>query len=216
MTYRVLHANPDASWHDAVHCHRVPCWPCTDCYACSVTGSWVPPCSPPCQCRNALLLAQVAGHRTVPVEVGGTYLEEGWGTAMMTLAEYIQLHVCGCPGDASSPGSGSHSSPATAAPQGGRPRLAYLAQHQLLEQVPALRRDICTPDYIALGEQGLDSVHAWFGPAGTVTPLHQDPQHNFLAQVGPGAGLRMAHDWAIPASIAPVGVQCPFHAINPL
>jgi hypothetical protein len=31
----------------------------------------------------------------VPVEVGGTYLEEGWGTQMMTLAEYIQHHVSG-------------------------------------------------------------------------------------------------------------------------
>lgn len=102
-----------------------------------------------------------------------------------------------CPGDAKNLQSAHSSSPATAVPQGGRPRLAYLAQHQLLEQVPALRRDICTPDYIALGEQGLDSVHAWFGPAGTVTPLHQDPQHNFLAQVGLGAGLLMAHEWVV-------------------
>jgi hypothetical protein len=61
--------------------------------------------------------------------------------------------------------------------------LLYLAQHQLFEQIPALAADILTPDYCMLGSKGVSSVNAWFGPAGTVTPLHQDPEHNLLAQV---------------------------------
>ena len=44
----------------------------------------------------------------------------------------------------------------------------YLAQHPLLEQIPELRADVAEPVYCALGEGHLQSVNAWFGPAGTV------------------------------------------------
>jgi hypothetical protein len=46
--------------------------------------------------------AQVAGRRTVPVEVGSHYLEEGWGTRLMTLTDFIEamgeqgMHVRFC------------------------------------------------------------------------------------------------------------------------
>lgn len=56
---------------------------------------------------------------------------------------------------------------------------------------PPVRRDIMTPDYCALlladeeDDSGAESVatNAWFGPGGTVSPLHNDPFHNLLAQV---------------------------------
>ncbi|KAL3161338.1 hypothetical protein ABBQ32_010236 [Trebouxia sp. C0010 RCD-2024] len=43
----------------------------------------------------------------------------------------------------------------------------YLAQHPLFDQIPALRNDIQEPAYCVLGEGEVQSVNAWFGPAGT-------------------------------------------------
>ena len=39
-----------------------------------------------CPCR-------VAGPRTVPVEVGRHYMAEGWGQRLMTLSDFIKLHI---------------------------------------------------------------------------------------------------------------------------
>lgn len=50
-------------------------------------------------------------------------------------------------------------------------------------QINELRKDICVPDYCFAGGGELRPLNAWFGPAGTVTPLHHDPHHNILAQV---------------------------------
>ncbi|XP_022154057.1 lysine-specific demethylase JMJ30 isoform X4 [Momordica charantia] len=61
--------------------------------------------------------------------------------------------------------------------------ITYLAQHPLFDQINELRNDICIPDYCFVGGGELRSLNAWFGPAGTVTPLHHDPHHNILAQV---------------------------------
>ena len=131
-------------------------------------------------------LKRTAGHRTVPVELGSHYLDGEFDEKLMTLREYIEGYL---------------EDPAAPTAPDGRPR-AYLAQHQLFEQLPKLRRDLVQPDYcvLSLEDEEADGeatgvgdpsraddddvrVNAWLGPAGTLSPLHHDRYHNLLCQV---------------------------------
>ncbi|KAM0002192.1 putative [histone H3]-dimethyl-L-lysine(36) demethylase [Helianthus debilis subsp. tardiflorus] len=105
-------------------------------------------------------LKKVAGYRTVPVEVGKNYLCNDWKQEMLTFSDFLERIQANGPNVPT-----------------------YLAQHPLFDQIQELRNDILTPDYCFAGGTEMKSVNAWFGPAGTVTPLHHDPHHNILAQV---------------------------------
>lgn len=61
----------------------------------------------------------MAGPRTVPVELGSRYTDHEWSQKLMTVSEFIDKHVL--------------------ADHHGKAKLpkAYLAQHQLFDQVSA-------------------------------------------------------------------------------
>ncbi|KAH7030848.1 uncharacterized protein B0I36DRAFT_322609 [Microdochium trichocladiopsis] len=148
---------------------------------------------------DTLLTATFDGLRLVPVEIGRSYVDDGWGQKLITFAEFIQDYID--PSVQCSDSTTRHPSPENHA---GRPaaevsvsnRVGYLAQHPLFTQLPSLRNDILIPDYCytapplhptdpTMDQPELEGplLNAWFGPPGTITPLHTDPYHNVLAQV---------------------------------
>ncbi|CAK7238589.1 MAG: hypothetical protein STHCBS139747_000005 [Sporothrix thermara] len=144
------------------------------------------------------------GRRLVPVEIGRSYVDDGWTQAIVPFATVLEelqatkaapatTKAVGDSGSGPSPGPGPGPSPSP----GPGPGPTYLAQHALFTQMPRLQSDIAIPDacYTSTStstsaaedyDSDVDTdvlMNAWLGPPGTITPLHTDPHHNLLAQV---------------------------------
>lgn len=137
-----------------------------------------------------LLARTLGGRRAVPVEVGRSYVDGGWGQRILPFREFLEGFVLRPTVQAEGDEGGEDAA-----------RTGYLAQHDLFAQIPALRADVAVPDVCYSSPPGpreggaLAAEHArvprleepllnaWFGPAGTISPLHVDPYHNVLAQV---------------------------------
>ncbi|EDW18074.1 bifunctional peptidase and arginyl-hydroxylase JMJD5 [Drosophila mojavensis] len=114
--------------------------------------------------RDLNYLLKVAGNRTVPIEIGSNYASDEWSQQLVKLRDFLYRQF----------GQGD-----------GDQEIEYLAQHELFAQIPALKADICVPDYCtgtASNEADVD-IKAWLGPRHTISPMHYDPKHNLLCQV---------------------------------
>lgn len=115
-------------------------------------------------------LLRVASHRIVPIEVGSNYTKESWSQDMVKFQDFFRRQFMD---DVQS-----------------SDRIEYLAQHNLFDQIPALKDDILVPDYCCISNQcdAIDNdiehdIKAWLGPKGTISPMHHDPKHNLLCQI---------------------------------
>lgn len=75
------------------------------------------------------------GKRLIPVEVGRSYTDEEWGQKIMEIREFAEKYLWNCQQDDKS--STEQESGET----------GYMAQHDLMRQIPELRYDIAVPDY---------------------------------------------------------------------
>ncbi|KAK1674689.1 hypothetical protein BDP55DRAFT_665952 [Colletotrichum godetiae] len=137
------------------------------------------------------------GRRLVPVEVGRSYVDEGWTQELIPFRELVARVVTSAsPSTTSTTTISTHTTIGTGPEPGPEKGTTYLAQHELFAQLPHLLNDILTPDHCFTSppahpfdktankpELDVPLVNAWFGPPGTITPLHTDGYHNLLCQV---------------------------------
>lgn len=139
-----------------------------------------------------LLKLTLNGRRLVPIELGRSYTDEGWSQTITKFGDFFHNHLI--EGDNTSQ-TKQDQNPENEAPAPNRAPTAYLAQHDLFTQLPALRTDILIPDLCyttpprstpastkPVSQLDEPLLNAWLGPPGTQSPLHTDPYHNILAQ----------------------------------
>lgn len=111
-------------------------------------------------------LLNVCRNRTVPIEIGKNYTSENWSQDLVKFEEFFRRQFI-------DKESSKH--------------IEYLAQHNLFEQITALKNDIITPEYCCVtnrDDEEIDiDIKAWIGPEGTISPMHIDAKHNLLCQV---------------------------------
>ncbi|PYH96716.1 GTP-binding protein Obg/CgtA [Aspergillus ellipticus CBS 707.79] len=97
-------------------------------------GHWPALSTRPWASRKYWFDRTFGGRRLVPVEIGRAYTDDDWGQRIVPFGEFVEKYI-----DPDREQDG---------PTG------YLAQHDLLAQIPALRRDISIPDYCFVDPPG--------------------------------------------------------------
>jgi len=110
--------------------------------------------------------------RLVPIEHGVMSEKGGMKEELMTMHTFVRCHLAP---------SVSQNVYCLGQAEGEEKSVAYLAQHQLFEQIDDLKNDIILPS--ECGKSGPSHVNAWIGTGGTRTPLHFDSYDNLFVQV---------------------------------
>ena len=105
-----------------------------------------------------------AGHRFFPVEIGRNYKDDIWTQEIIQLNEYFKNYVFNKE----------------------QSKIAYIAQHNWIHQIPDLCFDFTSPDLCEIfsdSDRNSLLTHMWFGMRGTCSPLHFDANKNIFSQV---------------------------------
>jgi hypothetical protein len=144
-----------------------------------------------------LLKRTLNGTRIVPIELGSTYVSESWSQKLVPFSTFLRQHLLQTTEDK-----------------------GYLAQHDLLSQIPGFYKDISTPDYCFTtppmtppDEPRVKYVETedvirniWLGPAGTRSPLHNDPYENIFVQIVGFKYFRL-YPPAVTENVYPRGIE---------
>lgn len=94
--------------------------------------------------RDYWMKRTFGGRRLVPVEVGRSYTDEEWGQQIMEFREFVDRYIWQC----------KRGSPGEHDMDTDEEGTGYMAQHDLLTQIPALRNDISVPDCCYISPPG--------------------------------------------------------------
>ncbi|KAL2408111.1 hypothetical protein ABEF95_007368 [Exophiala dermatitidis] len=109
----------------------------------------------------------MGGRRLVPIEVGRSYTDDDWGQKIVPFREFLSQYIL----PRSANGAACEDM-----------KTGYLAQHDLFRQIPALHKDIATPDYCFLDAP----------PAEPGTPV-------YLSKLKKGPGGDTSHPTTLPS-----------------
>eukprot|EP01102_Stenamoeba_stenopodia_P008237 TRINITY_DN234_c5_g1_i1.p1 TRINITY_DN234_c5_g1~~TRINITY_DN234_c5_g1_i1.p1 ORF type:complete len:509 (+),score=155.15 TRINITY_DN234_c5_g1_i1:47-1528(+) len=116
---------------------------------------------------NLQYLKSVAGRRTVPIEIGSSYLEEDWGQKLVSFEDFVDQYVIkrktkrknksrrATTGVMMKEEAEDEGNEEEDEEEG---KVGYLAQTEIFEQIPALKRDFVVPDYCYLIDRKLVPV----------------------------------------------------------
>ncbi|KAL3903927.1 MAG: hypothetical protein SGARI_005156 [Bacillariaceae sp.] len=121
--------------------------------------------------RDMGALAKEHGHRMIPIEIGN--MASGMTELIVSFRQFVGKYL------SDSAKKDCWSLQDATSDSGSSPSIAYLAQHPLLNQIPALYSDVKRKP---LGVNPTN-VNIWMGTGGTRTPLHFDSYDNFLVQI---------------------------------
>lgn len=126
------------------------------------------------------------------MEIGNNYASENWSQDLVKFQDFFRRQFLNDSSTTSTNRTSVCNAQSTSS-------VEYLAQHNLFDQIPALRNDISIPEYCcAIKQNGSDAdgngngnmthdidvdIKAWLGPKGTTSQMHIDDKHNLLCQV---------------------------------